>query len=85
MNKYVIVTVLFFLYLTFMDGRSLMSRHSRKQEIQKLEQEYLTYKNEIADKREQISLLKNDTIFLEKFARERYYLKKEDEDVFVLK
>ncbi|MPN64860.1 hypothetical protein SDC9_212638 [bioreactor metagenome] len=76
---------MFFVYLIFFDDHNLIKRFRTKQEIRQLEQEYKYYIDEIETDKAKINQLNNDSIFLEKFARERYYMKKDNEDVFILK
>lgn len=85
LNKYFFVLVLFLLYLIFFDDHNLIQRYSNKKDIQQLEQEYQYYKDEIEANKTKIYQLKNDSVFLEKFAREKYYMKKDKEDVFIMK
>jgi cell division protein DivIC len=84
-NKYTFVLLLFIVYLTFFDDHNLIKKHKTAQEIKKLEQEYQYYQHEIEQNKATIHKLKHDTVFLEQFAREKYYMKKDGEDVFVLK
>jgi cell division protein FtsB len=76
---------MFFLFLTFFDDHNLIKRYKNGQEIKKLEQEYQNYLNKIELDRDRIQKLNHDTVFLEKFAREKFYMKKDDEDVFIIK
>ena len=85
LNKYTFVLLIFFLYLTFFDDHNLIKRHKTAQEIKKLEQEYQYYSDEIKSNKDKIYRLNHDTTYLEKFAREKYYMKKDHEDVFILK
>jgi cell division protein DivIC len=85
LNKYTFVLVLFFGYLTFFDQHSLIKRQKTKSEIKKLELEYEGHVVEIEKNKEMIYRLKNDSLFLEKFAREKYYMKRDNEDVFIFK
>ena len=85
LNKYFFVLCLFFLYLTFFDDHNLIKRYKTKQEIHQLEQEYQYYIDEIDANKTQITKLKTDSIFLEKYAREKYYMKKAKEEVFIMK
>ena len=85
LNKYSFVLFIFLLYLIFFDDHNLIKRYQTKQEIKKLEQEYQYYLDKIHLDKEEIKKLKQDSIYLEKFAREKYYMKKNDEDVFIFK
>lgn len=84
-NKYTFVLLIFFLYLTFFDDHNLIKKHKISQEIKQLEQEYRYYLDEIETNKTWIDNLNRDTIFLEKYAREKYYMKKSNEDVFIFK
>lgn len=77
--------LLFFAYLIFFDDHNLIKRFQTKQEIKQLEQEYEFYNNEIQTDKTKIHQLKKDSVFLEKFAREKYYMKRNNEDVFIMK
>lgn len=85
LNKYFFVLLLFFLYLIFFDDHNLIKRFKTNQEIQLLEVEYKYYINEIEVNKSKIHQLKSDSVFLEKFAREKYYMKNDKEDVFIMK
>ncbi|GAB1414992.1 septum formation initiator family protein [Paludibacter sp.] len=85
LNKYSIVIIGFVLYMTFFDNYNWIDRKSRGSEIKKLESEYKFYLDEIEQNKNTIYKLNNDSLFLEKFAREKYYMKNDDEDVFILK
>ena len=84
-NKYTFVLLVFFLYLTFFDDHNLIKKHKISQEIKQLEQEYRYYLDEIETNKTWIDNLNRDTVFLEKYAREKYYMKKANEDVFIFK
>jgi cell division protein FtsB len=85
LNKYVVVFVIFVLYLTFFDDHNLISRFQRNTEISKLENDLNFYKSEIQADRDEIYKLLNDSSYLEKYARENYYMRKSDEDVFIFR
>ena len=85
LNKYFVVLFLFFLYLIFFDDHNLIKRYNTKQDIKHLEQEYNYYLDEIDADKAKIHQIKYDSVFLEKFAREKYYMKKDHEDVFIMK
>ncbi len=84
-NKYTFVLLVFFLYLTFFDDHNLIKKHKISQEIKQLEQEYRYYLDEIETNKGWIDNLNRDTVFLEKYAREKYYMKRANEDVFIFK
>jgi cell division protein FtsB len=82
-NKYVLVSVAMFIILGFLDRFSLIRRIDDERELNRLRTEHDYYKQKAADvKRQRDELFSNDAR-LEKFARERYYLKKDNEDVYI--
>lgn len=85
LNKYTFVLLIFFVYLTFFDDHNLIKRYKTSLEIKKLEIEYQFYQDEINKNKDYIRNIREDSVFLEKFAREKYYMKKDNEDVFILK
>jgi cell division protein FtsB len=83
-NKYVIVSAVMLVILVFLDRFSVLRRIDDQRELHKLQTERDYYKQKAEDvKRQRDELFSNDAR-LEKFARERYYMKKDNEDVFVI-
>ncbi len=56
-----------------------------KQEIKSLETELTQYRQNIERSREEIKRLNTDTLYLEKVAREKYLMKRDNEDIFIFK
>ena len=84
LNKYWIVTILF-LAITFLIGDSnLYNRYKYEEKIRSLESEINRYKKEIEQNKQKIKELQTDKAGLEEFAREEYFMKKEDEDIFIV-
>lgn len=54
-----------------------------KQEIKSLETELTQYRQNIERSREEIKRLNTDTLYLEKVAREKYLMKRDNEDIFI--
>ncbi len=85
LNKYSIVLVVFGVYITFFDNHSLLKRAQARKEISALELEHSFYIEEIQKNKKMLNQIKNDSVFLEKYAREHYHMKMEGEDVFVFR
>lgn len=83
-NKYFLVTSFFLIWISFFDQNDWLSRRSIDQQIEKLERDkvFFTEQVEILEKEE--IKLKSDEAELERYAREKFYMKKEGEDVFVI-
>lgn len=82
-NRYVIIISIFIVWMLFFDENSFLNHREFNKEINKLksEQEYLN--NEIKQDKELINKLKNKEE-LEKFAREEYHMKKENEEIYLI-
>lgn len=83
LNKYVIVFLLFLVYIVFFDHNNLKKKARNSREIIRLEEELNQTQKEIKDNKETLIRLQTDTVFLERFAREKYFMSKEGEDVFI--
>ncbi len=82
-NKYVIVGVGFAFWMLFLDGNSWLNHRKIDAEIEKLQKEQKYYQKEIAKDQKIIDNLDNDDK-AEKFAREVYKMKKNDEDIYII-
>lgn len=82
-NKYLIVTVIFLVWVFFFAQYDLVSQQNQKDELKAMEQKIEYLEKEVNALQEEKNLLKNDSTTLEKYAREKYYMKKNNEDVFV--
>ena len=83
-NKYLFSIVFFILWNGLFDTYNLLERSARINELKKLRQEKEFFIKEIAEYNRQISELFSDKQHLEKFAREQYLMKTENEDVFIV-
>lgn len=82
--KYVIVVVLGVLFVGFLDDNSLWAHMRNKQHIDELSSEIEQYRESYNSNLTQIEELKHNPKAIEKIARERYFMKADDEDIFVL-
>lgn len=83
-NFYVVATLLFLFWIIFIDSNNLVNHFRLSQKLNQLEDQkefYLEKKEKINGEREE--LLSNPEL-LEKFARERYLMKKQTEDLYVI-
>ncbi len=83
-NKYVIAIVAFMVWILFFDRYDLFTQWERKKELKKLETSKEYYQGEISLIKQELSDLDNDPAILEKIAREKFYLKRANEDVFIV-
>ena len=83
-NKYFLVTVAFVVWMVFFDKNDLFSQYQYHQQVSKLKQERDFYKMQTAKVSKDLDELTSDPERLEKFAREKYLMRKDNEDVFVI-
>ena len=82
-NKYLIITLLFTIWMVFFDTNSFLIHDELNTSIETLENNKDIYSSEIEKDKEFIEKM-NDSNEIEKYAREKYYLKKENEDIFLI-
>jgi hypothetical protein len=83
-NKYLIAGVAFLTWMLFFDRNDLMSQYEYRTQLNKLEAEKEFYTVESAKAVKDLNELTTNQSKLERFAREKYLMKKENEDVFVI-
>ena len=82
-NKYVIILLLFVIWMIFFDENSLLNHWELDKEIDNLEKSNEYYQEQIDQDKKVIENL-NDPDSLEKYAREEYKMKKENEEIFLI-
>ena len=82
--KYVVVALIAIILIGFVDENSIWNHLRNKQRISDLEEEIEQYNERYHQDQERIHTLDGDPKAIEKIARERYFMKADDEDVFVL-
>lgn len=83
-NKYLLVSAFFVVWMLFFDKRDIFQQRERSAELKKLEAKRQYYVDEIEKARRELNDLQNNPAALEKFARERYLMKKEGEDIYII-
>jgi len=81
---YLLAVAGFVTWMVFFDEKDIFTQQKRKQELEKLEEKIGYYKAEIETTRKQVEALDRDPAMLEKFAREKYLMKRDNEDVYVV-
>jgi hypothetical protein len=85
-NKYVLTTLFFAVWILFIDDRDFMTTHFRHlKELHKLEARKSYFEDQILIVRKELDQLKSNPAALEKYAREKYLMKRDNEDLFVVK
>ena len=83
-NFYFVSAVLFAGWMLFFDANDFYSQYQLKKKLNDLEDQREHYLKEIEQVKEDREALLNDDAQLERFAREKYYMKKEGEEVFIV-
>jgi cell division protein FtsB len=83
-NKYFLCGAGFIVWMIFFDPRDIYSQLDHTRQLKELQASKHHYQKEIAKETAELELLKTNPATLEKYAREKYLMKKENEDLFVV-
>ncbi|PVW14621.1 FtsB family cell division protein [Marixanthomonas spongiae] len=82
-NKYVLIILVFLVWMVFFDTNSWFIHEELDQDIEGLQENAEFYRSEIEKDKAFIEKMK-DSDEVERFAREKYYLKRENEDIYII-
>ncbi|MEN8884992.1 MAG: septum formation initiator family protein [Winogradskyella sp.] len=82
-NIYVLVLMVFVTWMLFFDAHSWIFHHELNSDIEELEYQKNHYKNEMAKDNKAIKELSTEE-GIERTARETYYMKKPNEDIYII-
>lgn len=82
-NIFILILVVFAVWMLFFDANSWLIHHELNTEMDDLENEKEYYKKEIEKDKKDLKKL-NTKDGLEKFAREEYYMKRDNEEIFII-
>ena len=84
-NKYLLTAAGFAIWILFIDDRDFITTHFKHgEELKKLEQSKKYYEGQIATTKAELEQLKTNPATIEKYAREKYFMKRDNEDVFLI-
>jgi cell division protein FtsB len=83
-NKYLLTIIGLVVWIVFFDKNDLKTQLELRDDVKKLQEERNYYAAEIKQITSDISELNTNPETLEKFAREKYLMKKDNEDIFVI-
>ena len=83
-NKFILVTVILIVWVAFFDSNNWVKQATLKSEIEDLKKQKSYYQDEIEKDSVALFNLTNNQETQEKFAREKYLMKKENEDIIVI-
>lgn len=82
--KYIVALVIFVVAIGFIGESSIMNRISQQREISELKGEISEYDRKFESDRQTLEALKHDHDAMKEVARSRYYMKTDDEDIFII-
>lgn len=83
-NKYILTLAAFLAWMVFFDREDLSTQWARHRQLVDLERSRDYYRQQIALARSELDSIKRHPAALERIARERYLMKKDAEDLFVI-
>jgi len=83
-NKYFLCAFAFVVWMLFFDRNDMLSQYEYSSEVSKLKEEKAFYEKETNQVKKDLKELTSNLKMAEKFAREKYFMKKDNEDVFVI-
>jgi cell division protein FtsB len=83
-NKYFLTTMVFAVWMLFLDDYNMIFQYKRGKELHALNQKREFYMQEIEKAEKEKKELFSNADNLEKYARENYFMKRDNEDIFVI-
>ena len=84
-NKYIITLVFFAFWIIFIDDYNLIKQYQLQKDVEDLKNQKAYYLSEIEKDSTELYHLRNTKTAQEKFAREKFLMKKRNEDVFIIR
>jgi cell division protein DivIC len=83
-NRYWLAVTAFAVWVIFFDESNLFVQRQRTRELNELNKKIGYYDGLVRETSLELKDLQNDPAMLEKYAREKYYMKRDNEEVFVV-
>jgi cell division protein DivIC len=83
-NKFILTFIVFFVWILFFDQDNLVDRYVSQRHIRQLEYDKQYFRERIRQDSTRMNELRTDNDNLEKFAREQYLMKRENEDIYII-
>ena len=83
-NKYLLAGIFFITWMVFFDPKDIASDLNKRAKYKNLQQSEQHLNQLITDTKEELDLLKTNAHTIEKYAREKYMMKKDNEDLFIV-
>lgn len=83
-NKYLLTGVAFLVLMVFLDRNNLVSQYKMRKELNGLRKELQFYRDQAQKDSAELSRLTGDSLELEKLGREKYLMKRDSEDIYII-
>lgn len=83
-NKYLIAGAIFLVIIVFVDKNNLISQYKLRRQLRQLNHQKEFYRNETVRDSIAYKKLTTDTAEMERVGREKYFMKKDNEDVYIV-
>ncbi len=83
-NRYTFSISAFVVWMLFFDESNFFTQRERRSELQELNRKIDYYQTQVDQTRQELKNLQNDPAMLEKYAREKYFMKRDNEEVFII-
>ncbi|HDZ40495.1 MAG TPA: septum formation initiator family protein [Bacteroidetes bacterium] len=83
-NRYFLTLMVFLVWIIIFDNNNLIQRYHYMKNLRQLEKDREYYQERIEEDMRKLNELKTSNENLEKFAREQYFMKKDNEDIYII-
>jgi len=83
-NKYLVTGIAFGVWMLFFDKNDVLEQRERLNELNNLQKSKAYFAEQIKLERAFSEELKTNPAAIEKFAREKYFMKRDDEDLYII-
>lgn len=83
-NKYLLTGVAFLIVMLFIDRNNLISQYKMRKELNGLRKELQFFRDQAEKDSIELSRLMSDSLELEKLGREKYMMKRDSEDIYII-
>lgn len=83
-NRYTIISLCFIVWMIFFDQNSFFTHLELDKQIDNLEKDEVYFEENLRNEEEKLKVLTENPAEIERIAREKFYLKKDNEDIFII-
>jgi cell division protein DivIC len=84
-NKYLVAGILFLTWMLFVSEKDMVSVFAKQKKLNNLKNSELQLSEKISSAKREQNQLRSDVETIEQYAREKYLMKKDNEDLFIIK